>query len=64
MYAKAKNLYDDALQVRTKLKEAVHPDTVSKKFSLAEPIETQGDGRGANRLRQELLDVYEVEELN
>ena len=62
MYAEAKNLYIGALRVRTLLKGETHPDTVASKFSLAELIDILGDEEGANKLRQELLDVYEVEE--
>mmetsp|Transcript_13580 Transcript_13580/g.16489 ORF Transcript_13580/g.16489 Transcript_13580/m.16489 type:complete len:530 (-) Transcript_13580:35-1624(-) len=62
MYAEAKNLYIGALRVRSKLRGNQHPDTVATKFSLAELIDTLGDEDGANKLRQELLDIYEVEE--
>ena len=62
MYAEAKNLYIGALRVRTKLKGPSHPDTVSTKFSLSELIDTLGDEETANKMRQELLDVYQVEE--
>jgi len=62
MYAEAKKLYIGALRVRTELKGDVHPDTVSTKFSLSELIDTLGDEQGANKLRQELLDAYQVEE--
>lgn len=62
MYAEAKNLYIGALRVRTKLKGPSHPDTVSTKFSLSELIDTLGDEDTANKMRQELLDIYQVEE--
>jgi tetratricopeptide (TPR) repeat protein len=62
MYVEAKNLYLGALHVRTKLRGKHHPDTISTKFSLAELIGAIGDEAGANELRQELLDTYEVEE--
>ena len=62
MYAEAKNLYIGALRVRSQLKGDSHPDTVSTKFSLAELIDTLGDEDGANKLRQQLLDIYEIEE--
>mmetsp|Transcript_11438 Transcript_11438/g.17150 ORF Transcript_11438/g.17150 Transcript_11438/m.17150 type:complete len:507 (-) Transcript_11438:16-1536(-) len=62
MYAEAKNLYLGALRVRIELRGEFHPDTVATKFSLAELIEAVGDEAGANVLRQELLDAYEVEE--
>jgi len=62
MYAEAKNLYLGALRVRIELKGEYHPDTVATKFSLAELIEAVGDEAGANVLRQELLDAYQVEE--
>ncbi|GFH56259.1 hypothetical protein CTEN210_12735 [Chaetoceros tenuissimus] len=62
MYAEAKNLYLGALRVRTALKGEYHPDTVSTKFSLAELIDAIGDEAGANVLRQELLDAYQVQE--
>jgi tetratricopeptide (TPR) repeat protein len=62
MYAEAKNLYLGALHVRTKLRGKHHPDTIATKFSLAELIDAIGDETGANELRQELLDTYEVEE--
>lgn len=62
LYAEAKNLYLGALHVRTKLRGEHHPDTISTKFSLAELIDAIGDEAGANELRQELLDAYEVEE--
>ena len=62
MYAEAKNLYLGALRVRIELRGDNHPDTVATKFSLAELIEAVGDEAGANVLRQELLDAYQVEE--
>ena len=62
MYAEAMNLYLGALRVRTALKGVFHPDTVATKFSLAELIDAVGDEAGANVLRQELLDAYQVEE--
>ena len=62
MYAEAKNLYIGSLRVRTQLKGDSHPDTVSTKFSLAELIDNLGDEEGANKLRQELIDVYQVDE--
>ena len=62
MYAEAKNLYLGALRVRTALKGDNHPDTVATKFSLAELIDAIGDEAGANLLRQQLLDAYQVEE--
>lgn len=62
MYAEAKNLYLGALRVRTALRGEYHPDTVSTKFSLAELIDAIGDEAGANVLRQELLDAYQVQE--
>jgi tetratricopeptide (TPR) repeat protein len=62
MYAEAKNLYIGAFRVRSKLKGDTHPDTVAAKFSLSELIDTLGDEEGANKLRQELLDAYQVEE--
>ena len=62
MYAEAKNLYLGALRVRTALKGDNHPDTVASKFSLAELIDAIGDEAGANLLRQQLLDAYQVEE--
>lgn len=62
MYAEAKNLYLGALRVRTALKGEFHPDTVATKFSLAELVDAVGDEAGANILRQELLDAYQVEE--
>jgi hypothetical protein len=63
MYAEAKGLYLGAFRVRFALKGANHPDTVATKFSLAELLEVIGDEDGANKLRQELLDSYDVEEL-
>lgn len=63
MYAEAKSLYLGAFRVRFALKGANHPDTVATKFSLAELLEVIGDEDGANKLRQELLDSYQVEEL-
>ena len=62
MYAEAKNLYLGALRVRTALRGGYHPDTIATKFSLAELIDAVGDEVGANALRQELLDAYQVEE--
>ena len=62
MYAEAKNLYVGALRVRTALKGEFHPDSVATKFSLAELIDAVGDEAGANVLRQELLDAYQVVE--
>ena len=50
------------MRVRTALKGDIHPDTVATKFSLAELIDALGDEEGANVLRQQLLDAYQVEE--
>jgi len=38
-----------------------HPDTIASKFSLAELIDLLGDEVGAQVLRQEIMDVYEIE---
>lgn len=63
MYAEAKSLYLGAFRVRFTVKGPNHPDTVATKFSLAELLDVIGDEAGANRLRQELLDSYEIEEV-
>lgn len=63
MYAEAKRLYVGALRVRTQVKGENHPDTVATKFSLAELLDAIGDENGANTLREELLDSYNVEEM-
>ena len=47
---------------RSALPLKFHPDTVATKFSLAELVDAVGGGAGANILRQELLDAYQVEE--
>lgn len=63
MYAEAMQLYKSALYVREELLEQHHPDTIATKYSLAELIQTGfNDEEEANRLRQEILDVYNVEE--
>lgn len=62
MYAEARSLYSGALKVRTQLRGEHHPDTIASKFSLAELIDAIGDEAGANKIRQELLDSYQVEE--
>mmetsp|Transcript_17195 Transcript_17195/g.26616 ORF Transcript_17195/g.26616 Transcript_17195/m.26616 type:complete len:502 (-) Transcript_17195:1193-2698(-) len=58
----AKQLYEAALFVRTKLLHDAHPDLVATKFSLAELLSTFGDEEGANKLRNEIVDSYDVEE--
>jgi len=62
MYAEAKNLYLGALHVRTLLRGEHHPDTVTTKFSLAELIEKIGDKGGAQTLREEIINSYDIEE--
>jgi tetratricopeptide (TPR) repeat protein len=60
--AEAKQLYEQALKVRTELLYDAHPDTVSTKFSLAELIAINDEER-ANAMRQEIMDVYSVTEV-
>lgn len=63
MYAEAHRLYQGALEVRTKGLSESHPDTVATKFSLAELYESAFSNEDeANRLRQEILNAYNVEE--
>eukprot|EP00559_Dactyliosolen_fragilissimus_P007498 CAMPEP_0184869746 /NCGR_PEP_ID=MMETSP0580-20130426/35097_1 /TAXON_ID=1118495 /ORGANISM="Dactyliosolen fragilissimus" /LENGTH=483 /DNA_ID=CAMNT_0027371415 /DNA_START=399 /DNA_END=1853 /DNA_ORIENTATION=- len=63
MYAEAMSLYRKALLVRTELKGHAHPDTVITKFSLAELLEKVGDAKGAEQLRNQILDSYNVREV-
>jgi tetratricopeptide (TPR) repeat protein len=60
--AEAKQLYEQALKVRTELLYDAHPDTVSTKFSLAELI-AMNDEERANAMRQEIMDAYNVTEV-
>ena len=63
MYAEALNLYQGALHVRAELLSPSHPDMIATKFSLAELlVAAYDDEEGANQLRQEILDAYNVEE--
>jgi len=61
-YAESHALYTQALNVRMKLLPQHHPDVLATKFSLAELLDLLGDETSANRFRQEILDVYQVEE--
>ena len=63
MYAEAKNLYIGSLRVRSELRGSAHPETIATKFSLAELISTLGDEEVANKLRNEILDEYGVQEV-
>ena len=60
----AKQLYKRALHVRTEFLHDAHPDTVATKYSLAELMEVVGDTEGANILRQEIMDSYNITEVN
>lgn len=61
--AESKALYEQVLVVRNQLLDPVHPDTVATKFSLAELLEAVGQEEEANKIRQELIDTYGVEEI-
>lgn len=67
MVCEARNLYQAALHVRSKLLPLHHPDVVATKFSFAELLEA-GDKQGgddaarANKLREEILSSYNVTE--
>jgi len=64
MYAQAKTLYEDALSARTHLLGESHPDTTATLFSLAELIHAMGDEKGANVIRQKIIDYYKVTEVD
>jgi tetratricopeptide (TPR) repeat protein len=64
MLLEAKQLYEQALVVRTSLLHEAHPDTVATKFSLAELVAVIGDEEGANQLRQEIMDAYNITEVD
>lgn len=57
MLAESRGLYEAALTVRMELLGAEHPDTISSKFSLAELVAFLGDEEGANKMRQEIVDL-------
>lgn len=62
--AEAKRLYEAALRVREELLHEGHPDTVATKYSLAELLDVVGDEKGANVLREEIVDAYDVKEIH
>ena len=60
--AEAKQLYEQALHVRVELLHEAHPDVAATKFSLAELMATLGDDKGANALREEIMETYGIRE--
>ena len=63
LFSEAKQLYEQALAVREELLEnPAHPDFVATKHSLAELLLLIGDEARANKLREEIMDLYDVEE--
>ena len=62
MYAESRRLYESALKVRSELRDKHHPEVVATKFSLAELLAVTGDEDGANVLRSEILEAYDVTE--
>lgn len=56
---RAKELYEQALAIRTKLLPANHFDVYTTQYSLAELLEAWGDTDRANAIRQEILESYE-----
>lgn len=64
MLQEAKLLYEQALFVRTTLLHDAHPDTVATKHSLAELVAAIGDEEGANKMRQEIMDSYNITEID
>jgi tetratricopeptide (TPR) repeat protein len=58
----AKQLYEQALKVRVELLYEAHPDAVATKFSLAELVAIYDEER-ANAMRQEIMDSYNVTEV-
>ena len=62
MYAESRRLYESALKVRSELRDKHHPEVVATKFSLAELLAVTGEEDGANVLRSEILEAYDVTE--
>ena len=58
----AKQLYEQALLVRQELLHPTHPDLVATKYSLAELHSALGDEDGANAIREEIVQSYNVTE--
>ena len=50
--------------MRTTLLHDAHPDTVATKHSLAELLAVIGDEEGANKMRREIMDAYNITEMN
>jgi tetratricopeptide (TPR) repeat protein len=62
--AEAQQLYQQALVVRSQLLPATHADVIATKFSLAELLTVLGNEKEANVLREEIMEVYNVQEMN
>ena len=62
--AEAKVLYERVLQVRSALLHYAHPDLIATKYSLAELLEILGDKKGAADLRENIVNTYNVEEVD
>lgn len=58
-FQEARQLYEQALQVRMRLQPADHPDLYVAKHNLAELLHAMGDEEAANALRQEIVDTYD-----
>jgi tetratricopeptide (TPR) repeat protein len=55
----AREIYEQVLQVRSKLLPANHSDLYATQYSLAEVLEALGDAPRANEIRREILDSYD-----
>merc|ERR1719343_882105 len=63
-YQEAKINYYKALKVRKELLGESHPDTLSTYSSLAELLAAVGDEEGANKIREDILRHYDIEEVD
>jgi tetratricopeptide (TPR) repeat protein len=58
----AKEIYEQVLQVRSRLLPPNHADLYATQYSLAEVLEVLGEVDRANEIRQEILDAYDPDE--
>lgn len=64
LMSESKQLYESALYVRSNLLGESHPDTVATMHSLAELLESKGDKKEADAMREDIMKLYDVKEID